>query len=124
MCKVKTVETMISFETVDTVFHQADGGDLVVLKEFSLDIRKGEVVSFVGPSGCGKTTLLKLIGALESPTRGRVSVGGKTPEEARRKRYFSFVFQNPVLLPWRTVRSNVELAGEVLNDPAARSRAD
>jgi NitT/TauT family transport system ATP-binding protein len=75
-----------------------------------LTIRPGEFVSLLGPSGCGKSTLLKIISALTSPSAGTIDwpqsaydVAG-TPEPS-----LGFVFQEPTLLPWRTVADNVHL---------------
>lgn len=92
----------------------ADGAPVAALRDLSFSIEPGEFVAFVGPSGCGKTTLLKIVGGLIVPDAGSVSVASLSPEEARQKGLFSFVFQNPVLLPWRTIVSNLRLPGEVL----------
>jgi NitT/TauT family transport system ATP-binding protein len=75
---------------------------------------QGQLVSVIGPSGCGKTTLLKIIGALVHPTTGEVRINGGSNEEARRAAKFGFVFQNPVLLPWRDALANVRLPLEIL----------
>ena len=91
------------------------GGVLHALKSISLRIQPGELVSLIGSSGCGKTTLLRLIAGLLQPTAGRVSIGGKTTVEARMAGEIGFVFQNPVLFPWRTVIKNILLPGEILN---------
>ncbi len=88
---------------------QLDGGDFTALERISLSIARGEFVSLVGPSGCGKSTLLRIISGLLAPTDGTVSIGGQPPAAARAAREFGFVFQDPVLLPWRTALENVEL---------------
>ncbi len=116
-------DILIEIDSVDLSFRQNSSNPLVVFKNLSLDIRRGELAVIVGPSGCGKTTLLRLVGDLLKTTNGTILIGGHTPQEARKSREFSFVFQNPVLLPWRTVRKNVELAGEVFHDSKVRSRA-
>jgi NitT/TauT family transport system ATP-binding protein len=82
-----------------------------VLDPLCLEIQKGEFVTLIGPSGCGKSTLLKLISGLTSPTQGIVRVDGLTPRNARE--LISFVFQDPTLLPWRTVLQNVCLGLEL-----------
>lgn len=87
------------------------------LDPVALDVAGGEFVSVVGPSGCGKSTLLRLAAGLATPTAGSVS--------ARAER-LGYVFQDPVLLPWRSVRANVELFGELRGLPRTerRRRAD
>ena len=84
-------------------------GDVQALKDVNLAIEAGEFVSFIGPSGCGKTTFLRVVADLETPTGGQVKVTGLTPEQARQKRAYGYVFQQPGLLPWRTVEGNIRL---------------
>ena len=84
-------------------------GDVQALKDVNLTIEAGEFVSFIGPSGCGKTTFLRVVADLEKPTGGEVRVTGLTPEQARLKRAYGYVFQQPGLLPWRTVEGNIRL---------------
>ena len=84
-------------------------GDVQALKDVNLSIEAGEFVSFIGPSGCGKTTFLRVVADLEKPTGGEVQVTGLTPEQARLKRAYGYVFQQPGLLPWRTVEGNIRL---------------
>ena len=89
----------------------------------SLDIEKGEFVSFIGPSGCGKTTFLRTIADLEQPTSGTLTINGMTPSEARQKRAYGYVFQAPALFPWRTIEKNVALPLEIMGYPDADKRA-
>ena len=84
-------------------------GALEVIKGVDLSIGDGELVVFVGPSGCGKSTALRLVTGLLVPDRGEVTVLGTSPDQARRKRLGGVVFQDPALLPWRTVRENVDM---------------
>jgi len=84
------------------------------LKNISFEVNDGEFVSIIGPSGCGKSTLLRIIGSLISPSEGEILIDGLTPVMARTSGFFSFVFQNPVLLDWRTVTENILLPNEVL----------
>jgi NitT/TauT family transport system ATP-binding protein len=79
------------------------------LRDVHLTIRNGEFVSLLGPSGCGKTTLLKIIGGLVPRSGGELEVDGAGVQEALRARKFGFVFQDPTLLPWRTVVGNASL---------------
>jgi putative ABC transport system ATP-binding protein len=99
------------------------------LRGVSFDIRDGEYVAIVGPSGCGKSTLLNLIGAIDTPTSGKVQIRGKEPggmsdrDATRfRLRNVGFVFQRFYLLPTLTARENVELPmAEARIRPAERA---
>jgi len=95
-----------------------DGGT-VALSDVDLTVGEGELVSLIGPSGCGKSTLLRLIADLDTPTAGRVSVSGKTPQRARKDQDYGIAFQQAGLLPWRTVRANVELPLQLRGAPRA-----
>ena len=86
-----------------------------VLESIDLTVRKGEFVSIIGPSGCGKSTILKLVSGLTPATSGTLLVDGMTPANARAM--VSFIFQDPTLLPWRTVARNVALALELDRSP-------
>jgi NitT/TauT family transport system ATP-binding protein len=86
-----------------------------VLEGIDLTVRKGEFVSIIGPSGCGKSTILKLVAGLTPVTSGTLLVDGMTPANARE--IVSFIFQDPTLLPWRTVAKNVGLALELDRSP-------
>ena len=102
-------------------------GQLPVLRELTFSIDAGEIISIIGPSGCGKSTLLKIIAGLVPYSAGDLRIDGRTPDEARRSRAFGFVFQEPVLLPWRNAQGNVRLPLDVLGRSAEereeRSRA-
>lgn len=89
---------------------QTPAGPLPVLDDVTLSAKAGEFIALVGPSGCGKSTLLRLLAGLDRPLFGHLYVGGRPisgPSPSR-----GFVFQDPTLLPWRTVRSNVALGPE------------
>ncbi|MCX2724261.1 ABC transporter ATP-binding protein [Roseibium salinum] len=79
----------------------------VALNNLSLDVREGEFVSLLGPSGCGKSTALRIIAGLIEPTSGRV--GWPQEEASQAEHELGFVFQEPTLMPWATVFSNVWL---------------
>src|SRR6187402_631137 len=113
--------TVVSAKNLGLTFKTNDG-DVVALADVSLDIDKGEFVSFIGPSGCGKTTLLRVIADLEQPTAGTITVNGTSPADARVNRSYGYVFQAPALLPWRTIDRNVALPLEIMgySDSAAR----
>jgi len=81
-----------------------------VIDRVSFTVEAGEFVCLLGPNGCGKTTLLRIIGGLEPPTRGRVLLGGEPVAGSDRHPHrVGVVFQEDRLLPWLTVRRNVEL---------------
>ncbi|MCZ0961719.1 ABC transporter ATP-binding protein [Paracoccus benzoatiresistens] len=111
--------TAIEARDVSLTFQTADG-PVHALKDVSLTIDRGDFVSFIGPSGCGKTTFLRAIAALETPTAGTLAVAGMTPDQARRRRAYGYVFQAPGLYPWRTIAGNVSLPLEIMGF----SRAD
>jgi len=90
----------------------ADGGT-VVLSDVDLRVERGDFLTILGPSGCGKSTLLRVVADLLPPLSGTISVLGHPPARARSRREVAFVFQDPTLLPWRTVRENVELPLQV-----------
>jgi NitT/TauT family transport system ATP-binding protein len=87
-------------------------GQREVLLDIDLRVATGEFVALVGPSGCGKTSLLRVIGGLVAPTAGSIEVGGRPVNSPRAD--VAIVFQDyaRALLPWRTVRGNIELSLE------------
>jgi NitT/TauT family transport system ATP-binding protein len=93
---------------IDDVSH--DYGDTQVLRDISLTVREGEIVSVIGPSGCGKSTLLRIVGGLEQPGRGQVLLSGDPPAGSLNP--LTYIFQDFALLPWRTVEGNVSLVLE------------
>ncbi len=105
----------ISMSDVQVVYRRGRDGRMVALQETSLEVGPREFVSLLGPSGCGKTTLLKVIGGLISPSRGKVSVLGGSVDEALKGRKIGFVFQDANLLPWRTTWENARLLAEIID---------
>lgn len=84
------------------------------LRNVDCEIRRGEFVSILGPSGCGKSTFLRMLAGLIVPGAGTLTVAGVSPAEARRSLVrAAFVFQDPTLLPWRTVAENIRLPLEL-----------
>ncbi|MBW8619568.1 MAG: ABC transporter ATP-binding protein [Hyphomicrobiales bacterium] len=103
---IDIADLSLTFETNDGPVH--------ALSNVSLGVEKGDFISLIGPSGCGKTTLLRVIADLEHPTDGSISIHGMTPEEARLKRAYGYVFQAPALYPWRTIGKNIALPLEIM----------
>jgi NitT/TauT family transport system ATP-binding protein len=89
-------------------FRAASGGKLTVLGELAFSLAGGEVAALVGPSGCGKTTLLRIVAGLDRDFDGSVAL----PAHGM----LGMVFQEPRLLPWRTVEQNVRLAAPQATD--------
>ena len=102
----------VSVRDVDVVFGERENA-VTALSGVSVDIPAGSLVTMLGPSGCGKSTLLRAIADLVPVSAGEITVLGRTPEQARRERNFSFVFQDATLLPWRSAIDNVRLPLEV-----------
>jgi NitT/TauT family transport system ATP-binding protein len=121
---VTTDRTAIRLDGVGMTFVTA-GGALRALDGVSLTVRDGELVSLLGPSGCGKSTLLRLVADILPPTDGRLLVAGGSPQAARLRRAFGFVFQDATLLAWRNALQNVLLPLEVSGDRRrGRERAE
>jgi len=102
------------------------GNGVMALGPLDLDVAEGEFVSLLGPSGCGKSTALRLIAGLTAPTSGAVGVAN----HAGRARIghsighgIGFVFQEPTLMPWTSVRENVRLPLKLAHAPAAQANA-
>ena len=105
-------------------------GGSTAVAPLSLEIAEGEFFSLVGPSGCGKTTTMRMIGGLETPSAGRIRIGGQTVFDADRglstppsARGIGMVFQSYALWPHMTVRQNVGFGLDVRgirSDEAAR----
>jgi NitT/TauT family transport system ATP-binding protein len=114
--------TVVSARGLGLTFETADG-PVNALTGVDLTVSKGDFVSFIGPSGCGKTTFLRVIADLEKPTSGTITVNGMTPEEARRRRAYGYVFQAAALYPWRTIESNIALPLEIMGHSRDEQKA-
>jgi putative ABC transport system ATP-binding protein len=113
--KTETNNTLVDVDGVEKVFRRGSE-DIHVLRDLHLKVPAGQFLALMGPSGSGKSTLLNLIGGLDRPTKGRVSVGGECVEDMSdrklagwRARHIGFVFQLYTLLPVLTAERNVEL---------------
>ena len=89
------------------------GNSVVPFQDLSIRMPQGAFWSIIGPSGCGKSTLLRVVSDLITPVAGTVKVFSETAAVARGRRDIAFVFQEPTLLPWRTVLENVRLPFQI-----------
>ena len=110
---------MIELEGV-TLAYSGRAGEVTALRDTSLSVRQGEFAAVVGPSGCGKSTLMKLVTGLIAPTRGTVSIHGEAVSGP--VKVAGMAFQNPNLLPWRTLQDNVLLPLEIVEPYRSRFR--
>jgi NitT/TauT family transport system ATP-binding protein len=94
----------------------AGTASILALDNLSFSVNSGQFVTVVGASGCGKSTLLRVIAGLTPPSAGRVELHGGTAAS------IGFVFQTPVLMPWRSVLGNVVLPLEVSGVDARQAR--
>jgi len=101
----------MSFIKLDHVTIQY--GDAIGVRDVSLNVERGSFVSIVGPFGSGKTTLLRAIAGLIVDYEGTIKIGDMTPEEGRVGRRIGVGFQQPTLLQWRDVISNISLPLEI-----------
>ena len=121
-------ETMVQIKNV-TKAYERGRQSITVLHDLTLDIAKGDFVALMGPSGSGKTTLLNLIGGLDQPTSGEISVGGSRIDKLSRGQLahwrshnIGFVFQFYNLMPVLTAEDNVELPLLLTNLSAAQRK--
>ena len=112
-------ETLMRIDKLRVVY-KTDDSETVAVDDFTLDVKKGELISIVGPSGCGKTTILRSIAGLLQPTSGRITIGDKECTAPGSDR--GMVFQDFALFPWRSVQKNVEFGMEVAGVPKEERR--
>jgi len=116
-------EPFISLRNIRKVY-RTGAGEFLAVSDVTMDVREGEMVALVGPSGCGKTTVLKILAGLHEADGGSLRIGNAhTPFDPGRD--IGMVFQQALLLKWRTVIDNVLLPAEIVGLPikAARARA-
>ena len=113
--QIKGSGALVDVEGVEKVFRRGDE-EIHVLKDLHLQVPAGEFLALMGPSGSGKSTLLNLIGGLDRPTRGTLTIAGERVDTLSdrklagwRARHVGFVFQLYNLMPVLTAERNVEL---------------
>ncbi len=106
--------TLMKIDNLHVVY-RTDEKETIAVENFTLDVKKGELISIVGPSGCGKTTILRCIAGLLQPTSGSVYLGDKLCTSPGSDR--GMVFQDFALFSWRSVIQNVEFGMEVAGVP-------
>ncbi|MEL6585287.1 MAG: ABC transporter ATP-binding protein [Pseudomonadota bacterium] len=112
--------TGLKIENLSMRFDLPNGSYVQALKDVSLDLSSGELLSVLGPSGCGKTTLLNIVAGFLAPTEGRINLNGhdvKGPDAER-----GMVFQKGALFEWMSVRDNVEFGPRMKGTPVAERR--
>jgi taurine transport system ATP-binding protein len=95
----------LSIENISMRFDLPNGGSVQALKNVSLKLEPGELMSVLGPSGCGKTTLLNIVAGFLAPTEGQIVMNGHTVQGPDAER--GMVFQQGALFEWMSVRENV-----------------
>ncbi|MDH7797198.1 MULTISPECIES: ABC transporter ATP-binding protein [unclassified Beijerinckia] len=101
-------------------------GPVQAIDRIDIKAKAGEFISVLGPSGCGKTTLLRMIGGLERPTQGDVSIGGHSVWKSRggeAVRSLAFAFQDSRLFPWFSIEDNIALPLRLRGEPKQKRLA-
>ncbi|PYB72390.1 ABC transporter ATP-binding protein [Rhizobium wuzhouense] len=110
-------ETYLEFDNVSKSF-----GPVEVITPTSLSIDRQQFVVFLGPSGCGKTTLMRMVGGLDTPSKGQVRLSAETVEEPDRRR--GMVFQSYSSFPWLTVEENIRFGMKYRTDLTAAEKTE
>lgn len=111
-------------EVVCTGVAKTFDGGTVAVEPLDLTCSAAHTTALVGPSGCGKSTLLRMVAGLETPSAGNISIGGAPVADTLKHAGLSVAFQDPSLLPWRSVRGNIELALSLARRPIDAAEID
>ncbi len=118
-------DPVMTLERVSKYYEVKNGGELLAVKDVSLAVLPEEFICILGPTASGKSTLLKMMGGIEKPTLGSMTLRGETFTDgipSSRLKNFGFVFQQDNLLPWRTVVKNLNLPLEIFHAAGSGSR--
>jgi taurine transport system ATP-binding protein len=110
----------LKIDDISMRFDLPNGGSVQALKNVTLDIKKGELLSILGPSGCGKTTLLNIVAGFLAPTGGQTILNGKKVVGPSLER--GMVFQQGALFEWMSVRKNVSFGPDMKGMPKTESK--
>ncbi|TYB89117.1 taurine ABC transporter ATP-binding protein [Oceaniovalibus sp. ACAM 378] len=110
----------LKIDNISMRFDLPNGGAVQALKNVSLELNQGELLSVLGPSGCGKTTLLNIVAGFLAPTEGKIVLGGKTVKGPGADR--GMVFQQGALFEWMSVRENVGFGPSMKGMPKAEKK--
>jgi NitT/TauT family transport system ATP-binding protein len=115
------VTSGIKLSNLTKVF-TAGSREVLALDNVSLDVPRGSFTALLGPSGCGKSTILRILADLEEESAGTVTIHDESPRQIRREHRLGLALQDPALLPWRSVRDNIRLPGQVMKLPITKER--
>ena len=108
-------------------FQSVTGNALPVINDITAEVKAGQIIAIVGPSGSGKSTFLNLIAGRFPPTAGQILFDGTADPASAPPGHLGIVFQQPSLLPWRTIQENIalplELIGKAVDAPATVATA-
>lgn len=113
----KDVSSNLHINDISMSFELPDGSSADALKDISINLRKGELLSILGPSGCGKTTLLNIVAGFLAPTKGCVTLNNHQVTGPSAER--GMVFQQGALFEWMNVRKNIGFGPNMQNMPGA-----
>jgi NitT/TauT family transport system ATP-binding protein len=99
-------------------------GAVDAVAPLDLTFAAGRTTALVGPSGCGQSTVLRMVAGLENPSAGSITLDGASPQDLQAAGALAMAFQDPSLLPWRSVRGNVALALRLARQPADLAAVD